>query len=105
MSLNLLRAVATIANGGTASTVIDTLGCTKLVLVFGTMTGATVAIKVHDTMSDAGVVLQSAGSDVSIAATDDQATVLPVEIGARYISFVSASAEAAEREITVYGKA
>lgn len=94
--------------GTTSSAAIDMEGFIPVGIVFpATFTGATVTIKTsQDTTSANFKTLQYDGADVTLTASDGKyCQFKPVEAWGilRYIKIVSASTEAATRNIKIYG--
>lgn len=96
-----------VKTGTTSSAAIDLQGYKPAGIVFpATFTGATITITTSaDTTSANFKTLQYNGADVSLTATDGKyCTFKPYEVWGvlRYIKIVSASSEAATRNLKIY---
>lgn len=94
----------TIANNTTTSNALKLeKGFVPWSLDIDTITGATFTFSSASTLTGTYRVISSGGSDYTVTATDDKHIILdPTKFGGcNFIKIISASAEGAERTITV----
>jgi hypothetical protein len=105
---NIIKKIATIANGATASDVVKLDRSLLCGLFFPTMTGTTVALSVSHDGATFFPIYDAAGGAVyaTVTATDNSYVALSPDttIGFQFLKITSASSEAAERQITVITK-